>query len=62
MAEGSQDPHPDELYSDLNVLIDASNRGDHDIDKLHEMLESFKTKLERFVHSSRSHSGGGQAG
>ena len=62
MADGSQEPHPDELYSDLNVLIDASKRGDHDVEKLHEMLESLKRKLDKFVHSSRSNPGGGQAG
>ena len=57
MAEGPQDPHPRELYSDLDVLIDASKRADHDVEKLHEMLESLKTKLDKFVHTSRSHSG-----
>jgi hypothetical protein len=61
MTEGPQVPHPNELYSDLDVLIDASKRADHDVEKLHEMLESFKKKLDKFVHSSRRHSGGGQA-
>jgi hypothetical protein len=62
MAEGSQDPHPDELYSDLDMLVDASKRADRDVEKLHQMLESLKAKLDKFVHSSRSHSGGGSAG
>jgi hypothetical protein len=59
MAEGSQDPHPDELYSDLDMLVDASKRTDRDVEKLHEMLASLKTKLDKYVHSSRSDSGGG---
>jgi hypothetical protein len=62
MAEGSQGPHPDELYTDLDMLVDASKRTDHDAEKLHEMLASLKEKLDHFVHSSRGHSGGGQAG
>jgi len=61
MAEGSQEPHPGHLYSDLDMLVDASKRTDHDVEKLHEMLASLKTKLDNYVHHSRSHSGGGQA-
>jgi hypothetical protein len=61
MAEGSQDPHPDELYSDLDMLVDASKRADHDVEKVNQLLESLKAKLDRFVHSVRGHSGGGPA-
>jgi hypothetical protein len=59
MAEGSQDPHPDELYSDLDMLVEASKAADRDVEKLHRLLESLKAKLDKFVHSTRSHSGGG---
>jgi hypothetical protein len=62
MAEGSQDPNPNELYSDLDMLIEASRHADHDVEKVHQMLESLKTKLDKFVHSKRSHSGSGPAG
>lgn len=62
MAEGSQDPHPDELYSDLDMLVDASRAADRDVEKVHRMLESLKAKLDKFVQSTRSHSGGGPAG
>ena len=58
MAEGSKGPHPDELYTDLDMLVDASKRTDHDAEKLHEMVSALKAKLDHFVHSSRSHSGG----
>jgi hypothetical protein len=59
MAEGSQDPHPDELYSDLDMLVEASKAADRDVEKVHRLLESLKAKLDKFVHSTRSHSGGG---
>jgi hypothetical protein len=62
MAEGSQDPHQKELYSDLDMLIDASKAADRDVEKVHRMLESLKAKLDKFVHSTRSHAGGGPAG
>jgi hypothetical protein len=62
MAEDSKAPHPDELYTDLDMLVDASKRTDHDAEKLHEMLASLKAKLDHFVHHSRSHSGDGQSG
>jgi hypothetical protein len=61
MAEGSQDPQPKELYSDLDMLIEASKFADRDVDKVHQLLESLKTKLDKFVHS-RSHDGGDSAG
>jgi len=61
MAEGSQDPHPDELYSDLDMLIEASKHADHDVEKVNQMLESLKAKLDKFIHSMRRHSGGDPA-
>ena len=62
MAEAPQDPHRNELYSDLDMLIDASKAADRDVEKVHRMLESLKAKLDKFVQSTRSHSGGGPAG
>ena len=62
MAEGSQDPHPNELYSDLDMLIDASKSADRDVEKVHQLVESLEAKLDKFAHSMRSHSGGGPAG
>lgn len=62
MAEGSQDPHQNELYSDLDMLIEASRSADRDVEKVHRMLESLKAKLDKFVHSTRSHSGGEPTG
>jgi hypothetical protein len=62
MAEGSQDPHPNELYSDLDMLVEASRNADRDVEKVQQMLDSLKTKLDKFVHSARSHSGSSPAG
>jgi hypothetical protein len=62
MADGSQDPHQKELYTDLDMLVEASKAADRDGEKVHQMLESLKAQLDRFVHSTRSHSGGGPTG
>jgi len=63
MAESSGDTHhPDELRSDLDVLIEMSHRLDRDEEVVHRHLDSLKKKLDSFVHHSTSKSGGGTAG
>jgi hypothetical protein len=61
MAEEPQDPHPDEIYSDLNVLIEMAADAKHDEQAVLRALESLKTKLDRYVHKSRTQSRGGPA-
>jgi hypothetical protein len=66
MAEGSQDTHPDglrpeELRSDLSLLIEMSKDAKHDEQAVQRHLESLKTKLDKFVHSRGSHPGRGPA-
>jgi hypothetical protein len=61
MAEASQDPHPDELRSDLDLLIEMAKEVEHDEQAIHRHLESLKTKLDRFVHRKGTQSGGGSA-
>lgn len=58
MAEASQDTHPDELRSDLDVLIEMAKGLEHDEQTIHRHLESLKTKLDKFVHKQGTHSGG----
>jgi hypothetical protein len=58
MAEASRDTHPDEIRSDLDVLIEMANGVEHDEQAIHRELESLKTKLDKFVHDRRTHSGG----
>jgi hypothetical protein len=58
MAEASRDTHPDEIRSDLDVLIEMAKGVEHDEQAIHRQLESLKTKLDKFVHEKRTHSGG----
>jgi chaperonin cofactor prefoldin len=61
MAEASQDTHPDELRSDLDLLIEMAKDLEHDEQAIHRHLESLKTKLDKFIHRG-THGGGGSAG
>jgi chaperonin cofactor prefoldin len=57
MAEASQDTHPDELRSDLDLLIKMAKEVEHDEREIHRHLDSLKAKLDGFVHK-RTQSGG----
>jgi len=61
MAEASQDTHPDELRSDLDLLIEMAKDVEHDEQAIRRHLESLKTKLDKFIHKG-IHSGGGSVG
>jgi hypothetical protein len=61
MAEASQDTHPDELRSDLDLLIEMAKDAKHDEEAVLRHLESLKTKLDKFIHKKGTHSGGGSA-
>jgi hypothetical protein len=56
MAEPTQDPHPDELYSDLNVLIEMAQDAKQDEQAIRRHLESLKAKLDRFIHKAKTDS------
>jgi hypothetical protein len=58
MADTSQDAHPEELRSDLDLLIEMVKDAKHDEQALRRHLESLKTKLENFIHASGTHTGG----
>jgi hypothetical protein len=58
MAEGSKDTHPDELRSDLDLLIEMAKDVEHDEQAIRRHLESLKTKLDSFIHRRGTHSGG----
>lgn len=59
MAEAPQDTNPDELRSDLDMLIDMVNDAKHDEQAVLRHLESMKTKLDGFIHRHRAESGSG---
>jgi predicted nucleotidyltransferase len=58
MTEGSQRPHPHELQSDLDLLVEMAKEPRHDAEAIHRHLESLKTKLDKFVHETTHHGGG----
>ena len=58
MAEASQDTHPDELRSDLDLLIEMAKNVEHDEQAIHRHLELLKTKLDKFIHKKGTDSGG----
>jgi hypothetical protein len=61
MAEGSQDTHPDELRSDLDVMIEMANDLKKNGEFIERHVESLKTKLDKFIHEKRTHGGDGSA-
>jgi hypothetical protein len=57
MADASKDTHPDELRSDLDLLIEMARDAKHDEQTVIRHLESLKTKLDGFIHRGRAQSG-----
>ena len=58
MAEASDQTHPHELQSDLDLLVAMVKDGRQDEQAIHRHLESLKAKLDRFVHKKAKPSGG----
>ena len=58
MAEAPQHTEPDELRSDLDLLIEMAKDVEHDEQAIRRHLESLKTKLDKFVHRGGTHGGG----
>lgn len=58
MAERAH-THPDDLQSDLTLLVEMAREPKRDEEAIRRHLESLKSKLERFIHESRHRSGGG---
>lgn len=58
MPDASQHTHPDDLQSDLDLLVAMVNDAKHDEQTIRRHLESLKTKLDQFVQTRRTHSGG----
>jgi hypothetical protein len=60
MAEHAH-THPDDLQSDLTLLVEMTREPKRDEEAIRRHLESLKSKLDKFIHESRSHSGDGSA-
>ena len=50
MPEASQETHPNELQSDLDLLIEMAKEPKQDAEAIHRHLESLKAKLDKFIH------------
>ena len=61
MADASQKPHPDELQSDLDLLIEMAKEPKRDEQAIRRHLESLKAKLDKFIHKQGTRSDGGSA-
>jgi hypothetical protein len=60
MAEASKD-HPDELRSDLDLLVEMAQDAKHDEQAVRRQLESLKSRLDRFIHERQTRRGGDSA-
>ena len=56
-----QKTHPEELQSDLDLLIEMAREPRQDEEAIRRHLESLKGKLDKFMHERRSHAGGDSA-
>jgi hypothetical protein len=61
MPDASQHTHPDDIQSDLDLLVAMVNDAKQDEQAIHRHLESLKKKLDQFIQTRRTHSGGGSA-
>jgi hypothetical protein len=56
MADDSQKTHPDELQSDLTLLIEMSKDLKKDQQAIERVAESLKAKVDNFIQERRTHS------
>jgi hypothetical protein len=58
MAEAAH-THPDDLQSDLTLLVEMAREPRRDEEALRRHLESLKGKLDKFIHESGTGTGDG---
>ena len=61
MPDASQKPHPHELQSDIDLLVEMTKEPKRDEEAIRRHLASLKAKLDNFVHREGTESGGGSA-
>jgi hypothetical protein len=62
MSDPSQKKiHPDELQSDLDLLIEMAKEPKRDAQAIHRHVESLKAKLDKFIHEHLHHAGDGSS-
>lgn len=57
MSDPSQKTHPEELQSDLDLLIEMAREPKRDAAAIRRHLDSLKSKLDSFVHEHGIHAG-----
>jgi cell division septum initiation protein DivIVA len=62
MPDASQKPHPHELQSDLDLLIEMAKEPKRDEEAIRRHVHSLKEKLDHFTHREGTRSGDGSAG
>jgi hypothetical protein len=61
MPDSAQKTHPEELQSDLDLLVEMAREPGRDAAAIHRHLESLKSKLDKFIHERGGHHDGGAA-
>lgn len=61
MPDSAQKTHPEELQSDLDLLVEMAKEPKRDAEAIHRHLQSLKAKLDKFVHERGVHDGGSTA-
>jgi hypothetical protein len=53
--------HPEELQSDLDLLVEMAREPKRDAAAIRRHVESLKSKLDKFIHERGVHNDGGAA-
>ncbi|HTU30460.1 MAG TPA: hypothetical protein VMF07_13840 [Solirubrobacteraceae bacterium] len=61
MPDSAQKTHPEELQSDLDLLVEMAKEPQRDAEAIRRHLHSLKAKLDKFVHERGVHHDGGAA-
>jgi hypothetical protein len=61
MPDSAEKTHPEELQSDLDLLVEMAREPKRDAEAIRRHLQSLKSKLDKFVHERGSHPDGGAA-
>ncbi len=59
MSDSAQKTHPEELQSDLDLLVEMAREPKRDAEAIRRHLQSLKSKLDKFVHERGAHPDGG---
>jgi hypothetical protein len=62
MSDSAQKTHPEELQSDLDLLVEMAKEPQRDAAALRRHVQSLKGKLDKFIHERGVHPDGGATG